>query len=105
MQEIPMALSNWLRSLRNMRERFSVRKTRPIRKATLGRKLFLERFEDRTVPTSVTVLGSHLLTADGRPETVRVAETGTFETIGTNITFDAAPGVYHLTDTGPAGTY
>jgi hypothetical protein len=50
-----MAPTNWLRFLRNTRERFSVRKTRPRRKATLERKLFLEPLEDRTVPSAYLV--------------------------------------------------
>jgi hypothetical protein len=98
-----MAPSNWLRSLRNTRERYSVRKTRPIRKAALGRKLLLEPLEDRTVPTSITILGSHLRTAAGAPEWLRVLETGASENNGTDITVDAAAGVYHLTTPRGAG--
>jgi hypothetical protein len=65
----------------------------------------LERLEDRTVPTLITVLGSDLHTARGVPEFVRVAETGAVEGNGTDFTFDAAPGVYHLTDDIGASTY
>lgn len=57
-----MATSNWLRFLW---QRFSVRKTRPKRKATLERKLFLEPLEDRTLlspvltVTNLTINGSN----------------------------------------------
>jgi parallel beta-helix repeat protein len=60
-----MAPSNWLRSLRDTRERFSVRKIRPTRKLLLGRKLSLELLEDRTLlspvltVTNLTVSGSN----------------------------------------------
>src|SRR5262249_32452206 len=96
---------NWLRSLRNVREHYSVRKARPTRKATLERKLFLERLEDRTLPTSVTVLGSHLLTAGGQAEIVRVPEANVGEGNGTDFTFAAAPGLYHLTNCDGSGSY
>jgi uncharacterized repeat protein (TIGR03803 family) len=55
-----MAPSNWLRSLRNTRERYSGRKTRPIRKAALGRKLLLELLEDRTLPSAYMVTNTLL---------------------------------------------
>ena len=61
-----MAPSNWLRSLRDTRERFSVRKIRPTRKLLLGRKLSLELLEDRTLlspvltATNLTVNGSNV---------------------------------------------
>ncbi len=64
-----MAPSNWLRFLRNTRERFSVRKTRPSRKATLERKLFLEPLEDRTVLSPYVVT----TTADGGSGSLRDA--------------------------------
>src|SRR5262249_36331522 len=64
----------------------------------------LEVLEDRTVPSSITVLASHLHTAGGLPEQVRVAETGTVAN-GNDFTFDAAPGVYHLTDHFPSRVY
>ncbi len=87
-----MPPSNSLRSLRDTRERFSFRKTRPIRKAALGRKLNLERLEDRTVPTLVTILGSHLATSAGDlqayyVDSVTPGQTG-------DITVDVSPGTY-----------
>jgi hypothetical protein len=100
-----MAPSHWLRSLLDTRERFSVRKIRLTRKAALGRKLFLERLEDRTVPTSVTVLGSHLRTAGGVPEFVRVYETGMGEGNGTDFTVNLEPGLYHLAPSDGPGLY
>jgi hypothetical protein len=60
-----MAPSNWLRSLRNTRERYSVRKTRPIRKATLQRKLLLELLEDRTLLAPVLGFDSTVAVAKG----------------------------------------
>jgi CSLREA domain-containing protein len=71
---------------------------------SLNRKLLIELLEDRTVPTSVTVLASNLHTAGGLPEYVRVAEAGTAAK-GNDFTFDAAPGVYHLIDGDGGGTY
>jgi hypothetical protein len=65
---------------------------------------YLEGLEDRTVPSSVTVLASHLHTAGGLPERLQVAETGTFAN-GNDFTFNATPGVYHLTDTAGSSTY
>jgi hypothetical protein len=47
------------------------------------------------VPTAITVLASDLHTAAGLPQFVRVAETGTGAN-GTDFTFNAAPGIYHL---------
>src|SRR5438309_2016838 len=67
------------------------------------RRPYLERLEDRTVPSSITVLASHLRSAGGLHEQVRVVETGTV-TYGNDITFDAAPGAYHLTPYA-GGTY
>jgi hypothetical protein len=67
-------------------------------------RLLLEQLEDRTVPSSITVLASHLHTAGGLPEPVRVYETGTVS-FGNDFTFNAAPGVYHLTDYDAGGTF
>src|SRR5207253_9196808 len=72
-----------------------------------GARLALETLEDRTVPSAVTVLASHLHTATGQPEQVRVVETSVVA-YGNDVTFDAAPGDYHLTPYDPYagnGTY
>jgi hypothetical protein len=50
-----MVTSNWLRSLRNTRECYSVRKTRLTCKASLGRTLFLERLEGRMLLSTFLV--------------------------------------------------
>jgi len=75
---------------------------REARRRLAPRHLHVEPLEDRTVPSAVTVLASHLHTVGGVPEQVRVAETGALVGNGTNLTFDAAPGVYHL-DSGDHG--
>jgi hypothetical protein len=99
-----MTPSNWLRSLRNTRERSSVRKTRPRRKATLGRKLNLERLEDRTLPATVTILGSHLITAAGRLEAYSVSGF-LFQVVG-NQTITVGAGTYSVdTGSGTDGTF
>jgi hypothetical protein len=67
-------------------------------------RLSLERLEDRTVPSQVTVLSSQLLTVGGTPEFVRIAETGAYAW-GSDITFDASPGVYHVDTYGNEATY
>jgi hypothetical protein len=64
----------------------------------------VEPLEDRTVPTTVTVLASHLHTAGGQPEQLRVLETGTVA-YGNDLTLNVTPGLYHLTDYDGGGTY
>jgi hypothetical protein len=101
-----MSFTSWLRTLRARFGPSSARHARPDRRPRhVSSRPGLELLEDRTVPTAITVLGSHLRTAGGQPEYVRVAETGTGEGNGTDFTFDAAPGVYHLTDADGGGTY
>jgi hypothetical protein len=56
------------------------------------------------VATLVTVLGSNLHTAAGRPEQLWIAS-GVAEYGGTDLTFDAAPGTYDLTNGDQDGSY
>src|SRR5262249_15744962 len=93
----------WLRALQAHFDFIHTRRPRrePARRRMPAR-LWLERLEDRTVPTSVTVLASNLHTVGGIPEPVPVAETGTPERNGVNVTFNAAPGIYPL-DSGNGG--
>jgi hypothetical protein len=68
-------------------------------------QLSLERLEDRTVPSAVTVLASHLQTAQGHFGVIlRVPETGQVVT-SADFTFNASPGLYHLTDSDGSATY
>ena len=99
-----MTLPSFHRSLRATRERNQVHVRGKRRKGAPAR-LNLERLEDRTLPSSVTILGSDLHTAGGLPEFVGVAETGAAEGNGNNITFNAAPGIYHPTDRDGGDTY
>jgi hypothetical protein len=77
---------------------------REARRRLAPRRLHVELLEDRTVPSAVTVLASHLHTDRGQPEQVRVAETGTLAN-GNDVTFDAAPGDYHVTSPDGGSTY
>src|SRR5262249_50727445 len=61
--------------------------------------------EDRTVPSSVTVLASHLQPDQGNFFVImRVPETGQVFS-GEDFTFNASPGLYHLTDNEGSATY
>src|SRR5262249_48239381 len=96
-----MTLPNWLRLRRTTRESKMV-DARGKRRKTVSPRLTLELLEDRTLPSTVTVLASHLRTAGGLPETVNVADmVGT----GNDFSFNAAPGVYHATIYGGGPTY
>jgi hypothetical protein len=83
-----MAAPLWLQQLRS----FFTRPTTTRPHAAHHVRLRLEILEDRTVPSSITVLASDLHTAGGLPEAVRVVETGT-EANGNDFTFEASPGV------------
>jgi len=100
-----MPFTFWLRSpkLESRSTRARHTRRRPPRKRAAAPKLSLALLEDRTVPSSVTVLASHLHTTGGLPEQVRVAETGTLAK-GNDFTVDIAPGAYHLTDYDGGGT-
>jgi len=102
-----MSFFSWFR-FQTLSHRKSRGRTTRV-KRTPRTPLIVEQLEDRTVPSSVTVLASHLHTAGGLPELVRVPETGT-QVNGNDVTFEAAPGVYHLTGgdgvyTGTYGTF
>ena len=85
-----MAPSNWLRSLRNTRERFSVRKIRPTRKVMLGRKLSLELLEDRTLLSPVLTVTN--LTVNGSNGAI-VKNSGTwFDDPGATLSLTASAG-------------
>jgi hypothetical protein len=94
---IPMILSLVTRSPNSATiltpTRRSRRRTARFRSPVL--RLSLERLEDRTVPTAVTILGSHLVTAGGVAQPATVSGLNVAVN-GRDVTFDAPAGTYNL---------